>query len=282
MFPHTRLLMRKRTAARRFLIPLGGRVGRSPALGALRRLLLAVALPVAALTSAHAESLTVAVAANFKKPAEEIGAAFKAKTGTEVKYAFGATGQFAAQIRNGAPFDILLAADDTTAPALAKDGFAVASSNFVYARGTLILYSTTLPVKEQGEQILRKGDFAHVSIANPKTAPYGAAAIEAMQKMGVYDAIKPKIVEGSDIGQTFDFIATGNAQAGFVALSQGIGAGKGQWWVVPQSDYAPIDQSGILLKPGADKPAAKAYLDFLRISHEARAVIAKYGYSIPK
>ena len=248
----------------------------------LQRLLLAVAVPVAALTSAHAESLTVAVAANFKKPAEEVGAAFKAKTGVDVKYAFGATGQFAAQIRNGAPFDILLAADDTTAPALAKDGFAVASSNFVYARGTLILYSTTLPVKEQGEQILRKGDFAHVSIANPKTAPYGAAAIEAMQKMGVYDAIKPKIVEGSNIGQTFDFVATGNAQVGFVALSQGIGAGKGQWWVVPQSDYAPIDQSGIVLKPGADKPAAKAYLDFLRTSPEARAVIAKYGYSIPK
>lgn len=248
----------------------------------LRRAALLLTLPLALAVQARAETITVAVAANFKKPAEEIGALFKAQTGNEVKYAFGATGQFAAQIRNGAPFDILLAADDTTAPALAKDGFAVASSNFVYARGTLILYSTTLPVKEQGEQILRKGDFAHISIANPKTAPYGAAAIEAMQKMGVYDAIKPKIVEGSNIGQAFDFVATGNAQLGFVALSQGIGAGKGQWWVVPQADYTPIDQSGILLKPGADKPAAKAYLEFLRTSPEVRAVITKYGYSIPK
>ncbi|HOI66357.1 MAG TPA: molybdate ABC transporter substrate-binding protein [Thiomonas arsenitoxydans] len=247
----------------------------------LRRAGLALVLPFALAASAQAETLTVAVAANFKKPAEEIGAAFKAKTGDEVKYAFGATGQFAAQIRNGAPFDILLAADDTTAPALAKDGLALASSNFVYARGTLVLYSTTLPLKEQGEQILRKGDFAHVSIANPKTAPYGTAAIEAMKKMGVYDALKPKIVEGSNIGQTFDFVATGNAQAGFVALSQAIGAGKGQWWVVPQADYAPIDQSAILLKPGENKAVAKAYLDFLR-GPEARTVIEKYGYTIPR
>ncbi|HML80432.1 MAG TPA: molybdate ABC transporter substrate-binding protein [Thiomonas arsenitoxydans] len=247
----------------------------------LRRAGLALVLPFALVASAQAETLTVAVAANFKKPAEEIGAAFKAKTGDEVKYAFGATGQFAAQIRNGAPFDILLAADDTTAPALAKDGLALASSNFVYARGTLVLYSTTLPLKEQGEQILRKGDFAHVSIANPKTAPYGTAAIEAMKKMGVYDALKPKIVEGSNIGQTFDFVATGNAQAGFVALSQAIGAGKGQWWVVPQADYAPIDQSAILLKPGENKAVAKAYLDFLR-GPEARTVIEKYGYTIPR
>ncbi|MBN8776394.1 molybdate ABC transporter substrate-binding protein [Thiomonas arsenitoxydans] len=247
----------------------------------LRRAGLALVLPFALAASAQAETLTVAVAANFKKPAEEIGAAFKAKTGDEVKYAFGATGQFAAQIRNGAPFDILLAADDTTAPALAKDGLALVSSNFVYARGTLVLYSTTLPLKEQGEQILRKGDFAHVSIANPKTAPYGTAAIEAMKKMGVYDALKPKIVEGSNIGQTFDFVATGNAQAGFVALSQAIGAGKGQWWVVPQADYAPIDQSAILLKPGENKAVAKAYLDFLR-GPEARTVIEKYGYTIPR
>ncbi|CUA93694.1 molybdate ABC transporter substrate-binding protein [Thiomonas bhubaneswarensis] len=247
----------------------------------LRGAALMLALPLTLAVQARAETLTVAVAANFKKPAEEIGAAFKAKTGIEVKYAFGATGQFAAQIRNGAPFDVLLAADDTTAPSLAKDGFAVASSNFVYARGTLVLYSTTLPVKEQGEQILKKGDFAHLSIANPKTAPYGAAAIEAMKKMGLYDALKPKIVEGANIGQTFDFVATGNAQVGFVALSQGIGAGKGQWWIVPQADYAPIDQSAIVLKPGKDKADVKSYLDFLR-GPEARKVIEKYGYTIPQ
>ncbi|MDD5001825.1 MAG: molybdate ABC transporter substrate-binding protein, partial [Thiomonas arsenitoxydans] len=114
-----------------------------------------------------------------------------------------------------------------------------------------------------------------------KTAPYGTAAIEAMKKMGVYDALKPKIVEGSNIGQTFDFVATGNAQAGFVALSQAIGAGKGQWWVVPQADYAPIDQSAILLKLGENKAVAKAYLDFLR-GPEARTVIEKYGYTIPR
>lgn len=247
----------------------------------LPALLLALALPLAMLASARAETITVAVAANFKKPAEEIGTAFKAKTGDDVRYAFGATGQFAAQIRNGAPFDVLLAADDTTAPALAKAGFAAGSTNFVYARGTLILYSTTLPVTRDGADILRDGRFNHVAIANPKTAPYGAAAIEAMRRMGVYDALKPKIVEGSNIGQTFDFAATGNAEVGFVALSQGIGAGKGQWWVVPQADYAPINQSAIVLKPGEGKPAVRAYLDFLR-GAEARTVIEKYGYTIPK
>lgn len=247
----------------------------------LRRAALLLALPFALSAAAQAETLTVAVAANFKKPAEEIGAAFKAKTGIEVKYAFGATGQFAAQIRNGAPFDILLAADDTTAPKLAKDGFALQATNFIYARGTLVLYSTTLPVKEQGEAILRKGDFAHLSIANPKTAPYGAAAVEAMTKMGLYDKLKPKIVEGANIGQTFDFVATGNAQVGFVALSQAIGSGKGQWWVTPQTDYAPIDQSAIVLKPGENKADVKAFLDFLR-GPEARTVIEKYGYTIPQ
>lgn len=247
----------------------------------LRRAALLMALPLALTVPARAETITVAVAANFKKPAEEIGAAFKAKTGIDVKYAFGATGQFAAQIRNGAPFDVLLAADDTTTPALAREGFAVPATHFVYARGTLVLYSTTLPVKEQGGQILRKGDFAHLAIANPKSAPYGAAAIEAMKKMGVYDALKPRIVEGSNIAQTFDFVATGNAQLGFVALSQAIGAGRGQWWAVPQADYTPIDQSAIVLKPGAEKAAVKAYVDYLR-GPEARAVIEKYGYAIPK
>ena len=247
----------------------------------LRRAALLLALPFALSATAQADTLTVAVAANFKKPAGEIGAAFKAKTGIEVKYAFGATGQFAAQIRNGAPFDVLLAADDTTAPKLAKDGFALLDTNFIYARGTLVLYSTTLPVKEQGEAILNKGDFAHISIANPKTAPYGAAAVEAMTKMGLYDRLKPKIVEGANIGQAFDFVATGNAQVGFVALSQAIGAGKGQWWVTPKADYAPIDQSAIVLKPGENKADVKAFLDFLR-GPEARTVIEKYGYTIPQ
>lgn len=246
----------------------------------LRRAVLVLGLPFVLTATAQAQAITVAVAANFKKPAEEIGAAFKAQSGVEVKYAFGATGQFAAQIRNGAPFDILLAADDTTAPKLAQDGYAVAASNFIYARGTLVLYSTTLPVKTQGEAILRKGDFAHLAIANPRTAPYGTAAVEALNKMGLYDGLKPRIVEGSNIGQTFDFVATGNAQLGFVALSQAIGSDQGEWWTVPQADYAAIDQSAIVLKPGAGKAEAKAYLAFLR-GPKAREVIEKYGYTMP-
>jgi molybdate transport system substrate-binding protein len=249
----------------------------------IRHRLLSLLLCSAALlpASAQAATVSVAVAANFKKAAEEIGAAFQAKTGDSAQYAFGATGQFAAQIRNGAPFEVLLAADDTTAPALARDGFAQADSNFVYARGTLVLYSLTLPVQADGEAALRKGDFAYIAVADPKTAPYGAAGVATLHKLGLYDGLAARIVQGSNIGQTFDFVATGNAQLGFVALSQAIGSGKGQWWVVPQADYAPINQSAIVLKPGAADPAAKAYLDFLR-GPEARAVMEKYGYAVPQ
>lgn len=243
--------------------------------GALAAVLL-LSMPLAAL----ADTVSVAVAANFKKAAEEIGAAFQKKTGHTVQYAFGATGQFAVQIRNGAPFDVLLAADDTTAPKLARDGLADTASGFTYARGALVLYSVALPVKDQAEAILRKGDFAHIAIADPKVAPYGAAAMDALRKLGLLDALAPKIVQGANIGQTFDFVATQNAQLGFVALSQAIGSGKGQWWTVPQADYPPIDQSAIQLKHGAANPAARAYLEFLR-GPEARAVIEKYGYTLP-
>lgn len=247
-------------------------------LRAARRLAAIAAL--ACLTPlAQAATVTVAVAANFKQAAGEIAKAFQAKTGDTVQYAFGATGNLAAQIRNGAPFDVLLSADDTTPPKLAAEGHADAASAFTYARGTLVLYSTTLPVHDNGEAVLRAGRFAHVAVANPKTAPYGAAAMSALARMGLTDAVTPKIVQGGNIGQTFDFVATGNAELGFVALSQAIGAGRGQWWTVPAADYAPINQGAILLAAGRSNAAARAYLDFLR-GPEALAVIRKYGYAV--
>ena len=229
---------------------------------------------------AWADGVQVAVAANFKKAAEEIGVAYTKATGNKVEYAYGATGQFAMQIRNGAPFDVLLAADDSTAPKLAQEGFALADTGFVYARGALVLYSTTLPVREQGLQLLRQGQFEHLAVANPKTAPYGAAALQALQSLHLLDQLQGKIVQGNDIGQTFEFVATGNAQLGFVALSQAIAAGRGQWLLLSPQSYAPINQSAILLKPGADKAVARDYLKFLR-GPEARALIEKYGYTIP-
>lgn len=235
----------------------------------------------AAPIAAHASTVTVAVAANFKKAAGEIGAAFTKATGDEVQYAFGATGNFAVQIRNGAPFDVLLAADDTTPRKLADEGLAQADSGFVYARGALVLYSATLPVAADGDRVLRDGRVSHLAVANPKIAPYGAAAMEVIRHLGLADALAPKIVQGANIGQTFDFVGSGNAEAGFVALSQAKSAGHGQWWVVPQADYAPIEQGAILLKPGESNPAAKAYLTFLR-GPQAQAVIEKYGYTVPK
>ena len=240
-----------------------------------------VCLFAAAPLAAHAATLTVAVAANFKAAAQDIGTAFHKQTGDTVQYAFGATGQLAGQIRNGAPFDVLLAADDTTGPKLAEAGVAGADSAFIYAQGTLVLYSTSLPVKAEGAAALKQADYTHLAIANPKTAPYGAAAVSVLQKMGLYDQVKPRIVEGGNIGQAFDFTATGNAQLGFVALSQAIAAGKGEWWTVPAADYAPIRQGAIVLKPGEGKPVVTAYLDFLR-GPIARKIIEQYGYAIPR
>lgn len=237
-------------------------------------------LTLGAAAPAMAGTITVAVAANFKQAAAEIGQAFEAASGNKVQYAFGATGAFAAQIRNGAPFDVLLAADDTTGPKLAAQGFGDAASGFVYARGTLVLYSTQAPL-DDGAAALRKGDFAHLAIADPKTAPYGAAAVEAMQHLNVYSALQGRLVQGSNIGQTFDFVKTGNAQLGFVALSQAIAAGKGHWWVVPQADYKPINQSALLLKHGQGNAVAAAYLHFLR-GPQAAAVMRKYGYAVPQ
>lgn len=240
----------------------------------------AVSLLACAPIAAQAATLTVAVAANFKTAAQDIGTAFHKATGDTVQYAFGSTGQLAGQIRNGAPFDVLLAADDTTGPKLAKAGVARADSAFIYAQGALVLYSTTLPVKTDGAAALKGDGYTHLAIANPKTAPYGAAAVATLNKLGLYDQVKPRIVEGGNIGQAFDFTATGNAQLGFVALSQAIASGKGQWWTVPAGDYPPIRQGAIVLKPGEGKPVVAEYLKFLR-GPEARKIIEQYGYTFP-
>ena len=235
--------------------------------------------------SAQADTITAAVAANFTKTAEEIGVGFKARTGHEVKFAFGPTGKLYAQIANGAPFDLFFAADTQKPEALVKDGLVKDGSYFVYARGVLALYSPTLPVKEGYKDVLARGDFNHLSIANPKTAPYGVAAEQVLQAVGLHDAVKPKLVFGESIANAFQYVMTGNAQVGFVALSQLLDPespahGKGEHWLPPQSMYAPIDQGAVILKRAESNPVAQQFMDYLR-SDEGRKVIEKYGYMVP-
>ena len=246
---------------------------------ARRKLLVVlVGLLAAAAPPALAGQTQVAVAANFTAPAKEIAAAFKDKTGDEAVLSFGASGQFYLQSQQGAPYQVFLSADADRPKAAVDAGLAVADSRFTYAIGKLVLWSKSLDLAK-GDETLKANAFAKLSIANPKSAPYGAAAVEAMTKLGVYDAIQPKIVQGASIAQAFEFIDTGNAELGFVALSQLSGVAAGSRWLVPQTLYAPIRQDAVLLKTAADDEASQAFLAFLK-DPEARAIIEKYGYSL--
>lgn len=225
-----------------------------------------------------AGEVKTAVAANFTEPVKEIGAAFEKATGHKLVLSFGATGQFYAQITQGAPFEVLVSADKATPAKAIAEGHAVAGTNFTYAVGKLVLYSKTADVTA-GDQVLREGKFNKIAIANPAAAPYGAAGMETLKAMGLLDSVQPKIVQGNNIAQTFQFVDTGNAEVGFVALSQVIFVKEGSRWLVPANLYAPISQDAVLLKVGADSDAAKAFLTFLR-GPESRAVIEKFGYGI--
>lgn len=232
--------------------------------------------------SALADDVSVAVAANFTAPMQKIAADFEKTSGHKVQLTFGATGKFYAQIKNGAPFDILLSADDETPLLLEKDGAAVTGSHFTYAIGKLVLWSAKPGLVDGKGEVLKQGAFAHLALANPKTAPYGAAGLEVLKKLGLYDAIQPKIVQGENIAQTHQFIATGNAELGFVALSQVFRDGKvseGSAWLVPKNLYTQIRQDAVLLNKGKDSKAADALLKYLK-SDPARTIIRGYGYEL--
>jgi molybdate transport system substrate-binding protein len=237
-------------------------------------------LGLAALMTANARAADVsaAVAANFTKPAEELGKAFTAKTGDTVTFSFGATGQLYTQLSQGAPFEVFLSADNKR-PALAvTEGFAVEGTVFTYAMGKVVLYAPTLDVTD-GATVLAANAFQHLSVADPTTAPYGAAGMEVLAKLGLTDAVTPKIVTGENISQALQFVDSGNAELGFVALSQVIDKPATQVWRVPAEDYSPILQDAVLTKAGEADPAAKAFLEFLR-SEEAKAIIERYGYEV--
>jgi len=227
-------------------------------------------------TAAFAGQTNIAVAANFTEPAKEIAEVFKARTGHDAVLSFGSSGQFYAQITQDAPFQIFLSADAERPQKAVDEGFGVKESKFTYAIGKLVLWSKTADLVK-GEETLKTGAFSKLSIANPTGAPYGAAAIEAMKKIGVYEALTPKIVQGNNISQAFLFIDTGNAELGFVALSQLKDVTAGSRWVVPQNLYSPIKQDAVLLKKGAGNEAAVAFMTFLK-GPEATTIIKKYGY----
>lgn len=232
---------------------------------------------------ASADEVQVAVAANFAAPMQKIAADFEQDTGHKAVLSFGATGKFYAQIRNGAPFGVLLAADDETPARLEKEGQGVPGSRFTYAIGKLVLWSARPGFVDDKGEVLRKGDFQHVSIANPKLAPYGAAAVEALTRLGLLSATQPKFVQGESIAQTYQFIATGNAELGFVALSQVLNKegklARSSAWVVPNNLYTPIRQDAVILANGKGKPAAVALMKYLK-GGKAKAVINSYGYDL--
>lgn len=234
-----------------------------------------------AVTPASAEQALVAVAANFIPPFRELAVEFEATTGHTIRVVAGSTGNFYAQIKNGAPFDVFFSADAERPTLLEEEGLAVKGSRLTYAIGRLVLWSPD-PNLVQSERTLSSETFKHLAIANPKTAPYGAAAMQTMQKLGIWETVQPRIVMGENLGQTLGFIESGNAELGFVALSQVLDPklnAKGSRWNVPTDLHHPIKQDVVLLEKGKANQAAKTLLEFIR-SPQAQAIIERYGYGL--
>lgn len=230
---------------------------------------------------AAADEVRIAVAANFTAPMEKIAAEFARDTGHKAVISSGATGKFYAQIRNGAPFEVLLAADDTTPAKLEQEGLGVTGSRFTYAIGRLALWSPKPGYVDPQGEVLKKGGFRHLAVANPKLAPYGRAAQEVLEKKALWQPLQPRLVLGENIAQTWQFVASGNAELGFVALSQIKTEGgdlPGSAWIVPAALHAPIRQDAVLLVKG--KPAAEQLMKYLK-SDKAKAIIRNYGYELP-
>lgn len=243
-------------------------------------LLAACVFACAAATMAQAAEVRVAVASNFAGPFTKIGESFTAATGHTLKVATGATGRFHAQIAAGAPFQVLLAADDETPKRLIAEGLAVSGSSFTYATGKLVLWSAQPGVVDDQGAVLASGNYRYLAIANPKVAPYGRAAMEVLSARGLTARAAPRLVTGESIAQAHHFVASGNAQLGFVAQSQVLVPGKpvlGSHWVVPPSLHAPIRQDAVLLKAGQGSVAARALLDHLK-TPAVQGIVESYGY----
>ena len=247
----------------------------------MRKFLLSLGLFFLSVTPVLAKQALVAVAANFVPPLREVATEFEKSTGHTVQVASGPSGGFYTQIKNGAPFDVFFSADNERPKRLEDEGLGVKGSRFTYAIGRLVLWSPD-PNLVKGEDTLRSEKFKHLAIANPKTAPYGVAAMQAMQKLGVWEQVQSRLVMGEGLGQTIGFIESGNAELGFLALSQVMDPkikGKGGRWDVPSNLHEPIQQDVVLLTKGKDNPAANVLIEFMR-GPQAMAIIERYGYEL--
>ena len=244
---------------------------------------LAAALLWLLLTPASAKEVSVAVASNFAAPLEQLALLFNKETGHTLKLGAASTGKLYAQIKSGAQFDVFLAADEATPKQLVQDGLAVGSSRFSYAAGRLVLWSALPAFVDAGGTVLTAGNFNKLAIADPRLSPYGMAARETLEKLTMWNAIQRKLVKGENVAQTYQLVATENAELGFIALSQIMKDGKvsqGSWWLVPTALHKPIRQSAVLLSAAKDNEAAKALLAFLR-SGKAQATLRGAGYEPP-
>ena len=232
--------------------------------------------------SLQAAELSVAVAANFTAPMQKIAKAFEKETGHTLALSFGSTGKFYAQIKNGAPFEVLFAADDETPARLEREGQGVEGTRFTYAIGKLVLWSKQPGLVDDKGEVLRTGSFDRIALADPKLAPYGAAAMQTLNKLGLADTLRSKFVQGENIGQTYQFVATQNAPLGFVALSQVFVDGRvteGSAWMVPETLHDPIRQDALILAKGKDNPAAPELVRYLK-GETAKNIIRSYGYGL--
>lgn len=244
-----------------------------------KKLIAGIALSVF-IVSAQAGEVSVAVAANFAATLEKLAKVFEVESGHKVLISSGSTGKLYAQIKSGAPFDIMLAADSERPQRMESENLAVAGSRFTYATGRLVLWSIQSDKVDKEGKVLSIGTYRHIAIGNPKTAPYGTAARQVLEKLGLWEKIQPRLVQGEDIGQAFQFVVTGNAELGFVSLAQVKSAESkypGSYWLVPDTFYQPITQQAVLLERGRNNSAAIAFLGFLK-GKPARAVIESFGY----
>ncbi len=235
------------------------------------------------MTPAKADEVRVAVASNFIAPMKEIAASFRQDSGHTLRVSSGSSGKLYAQIRNGAPFDVLLAADEVIPQRLEQEGLAVADSGFVYAIGQLVLWSNKNGLLDQNGKALKSGQFKRLAIAEPKIAPYGMAAKQTLEKMGLWNAVQGKLVKGENISQNWQFAATGNVELAFVAQSQimrEMKVNEGSWWRVPKHLYEPIKQGAVLLVTAKDNEAALSFLAYMQ-GKSAKEVMRAYGYVLP-